>query len=1794
MADAELSLINKVELRLVVAKTDDRLSELLKVYLPPLLLKLNSPHASVRAKIVEVCQHINQRVRSSSIAFPVEALFTQFKNSEISADARMMRTFDLMYIQKGLDSLSAEEKNALIPKVLGGISSADPSHAPTLFKILLHLLKSWKPFDRGTTEADNIRVVYGFESNPDDAKFVASKFQDLFNLDLSIFRAADNSSADNFQSPGLNSDQIKFLTGNSLESFPGSDLFDAKLLGVRFLLNGGFTDSELYLPLLIASHDSRTEVINAAEGVFKKLKVDLEDPELVSVLYDMALGTSSPQVKPVIVSHVIQILSKSRLAANFKPRELIAVGFASEYRKTTQSVIQFIRWVSRETSDEKLQEFAADLINELIQWINSNGWPRMATRDTNLAALRSSSYEAIGSILKRSPQLMADLEYIKFLLDSLEMESIDIKPSVQEALSEALPGLNALSDESTNLLCRMLLKYFLSPAGDQGCRYIAVRYAVRATRYSNAIARLICIMGMSTENRADVIEEAKRGLHPYWFKLLNSQVGESMETNIDFPDFASLLAEINSLKDNLPSGPGSQTLHGIPYHVYSIAMTYLEQIIIMDSVKNKKTVIAVDDQWELNIENAIEIDENVRNLVKAHLNNALCNSESYTKFFNFLFDGMAENNNELSLVGRIYLRMLSLSPQAFVESQGTRVRSLISLLKSSKYSVVQVVANCLGIIATDVNSPTSEILKELTNDDDTDPRYLLASAYIIARLNLRGRLHDTPSDIREAVFGKVTAYFNKSNNLLDTDLGLESITQLSLFGVSSKQFLQNVRDKVLSLLKKDSENAFFAWGAMAACDKEARQDYINEIYANTNGKYPNLMLSSGEALVLSCSGWASELPKKYFDIASGTTAFLPAFEDDVLVKAISEVLVQCKNPKPILRKYSCTWMLSIVQYCGKLAAIQPFLEEMHLAFMRFLADRDDNTQELASRGLSIIYELGNSDLKERLVKGLVKSFTSESTYGLTSGSVDQDTQLFEPGVLNTGDGSISTYKDILSLASEVGDPSLVYKFMSLAGSSSLWASKRGAAFGLGSLMDKANFDQLFQTNEKLSSHIIPKLYRYRFDPNSSVQATMRGIWDTLLKDKTKAIDKYFFDILRELLKSMGDKEWRVRQASTAALGELLQTKRIADYQDYLEHIWKMSFRVLDDVKDSVRTAGLQLTRGLTTSLVRQVEVESGNSEKVAEKILSDLIPFLMGTSGLQSDSEDVQKFALNTLLKLCKKGGKALRAYIPDLVTEMLDLLSTLEPQAMNYLALNADKYGLTTEALDASRMASLRSSPMMEAIETMLDQADSELMSKLIPRLVKAMRKSVGLPSKLGISKVLVTMVVRNVYQISPYANELLAASRGQLTDRNDTVAQSYAISSGYLCRAASNEAVLEYVSFLKELFFASETDRNRLVSGTAVLAISSYASDKFSGLESEFLPFVYVAKHDNDESVSKNFERVWSDNTGGSGAVKLHLKEILILVSLHLKSRKWNIREVAAKSIADASGDFDEQNGANQDILAPLYDTLLQACSGKSWKGKEFVFESLVKLAIKTKKHVHGDLLRAIDKTAITEVSRRNKDYQVAVFEFYGLYAGAFTSEHIYDSLFSVADKYLGVEESTSSSESDEGEDKNMKGTLSNNSKKEQVRNKILKGVISGFSITDRDGNDITNQLLPKFVNYLNGVFSDERILPTWRTELVFIECTTQIIERLLSSKKSGDAMDSDLSTHVQSFLLNLWKTIMLHCAKDQNHEKVRIESARLARLLLQTFTGDNSQLLQSDIKELIASEVSPIVKKELEGIE
>ena len=63
--------------------------------------------------------------------------------------------------------------------------------------------------------------------------------------------------------------------------------------------------------------------------------------------------------------------------------------------------------------------------------------------------------------------------------------------------------------------------------------------------------------------------------------------------------------------------------------------------------------------------------------------------------------------------------------------------------------------------------------------------------------------------------------------------------------------------------------------------------------------------------------------------------------------------------------------------------------------------------------------------------------------------VEGETRVFEEGQLGEAPsgGSLSTYRELCSLATEMNQPDLLYTFMDLANHASALASSRGAAFG---------------------------------------------------------------------------------------------------------------------------------------------------------------------------------------------------------------------------------------------------------------------------------------------------------------------------------------------------------------------------------------------------------------------------------------------------------------------------------------------------------------------------------------------------------------------------------------------------------------------------------------------------------------------------------------------------------------------------------------------------------------------------
>ena len=198
--------------------------------------------------------------------------------------------------------------------------------------------------------------------------------------------------------------------------------------------------------------------------------------------------------------------------------------------------------------------------------------------------------------------------------------------------------------------------------------------------------------------------------------------------------------------------------------------------------------------------------------------------------------------------------------------------------------------------------------------------------------------------------------------------------------------------------------------------------------------------------------------------------------------------------------------------------------------------------------------------------------------------------------------------------------------------------------------------------------------------------------------------------------------------------------------------------------------------------------------------------FALGPSLLDHHTVTCLLTRSDTILRLAKTGNRSLLPFVPSLIERLLGLLSTLEPEAVNYLHLNASKYNLTTDTIDAARLKSVRSSPMMDAIEKCLDILDEDSMGTLTTHLESAIKHAVGMPSKVGCSRVLVSLSTRHSLMFRPYAGTFLKAIQKTVLDRNDAVSASYAAAAGYLSRLASDKEILQLEQFAQKLYFDVE----------------------------------------------------------------------------------------------------------------------------------------------------------------------------------------------------------------------------------------------------------------------------------------------------------------------------------------------------------------------------------------------------
>ncbi|MEE6507890.1 hypothetical protein FKM82_017224 [Ascaphus truei] len=1264
----------------------------------------------------------------------------------------------------------------------------------------------------------------------------------------------------------------------------------------------------------------------------------------------------STRVKLKIVPHLL----RSRLAAELFPANIQVVydglfGGNTNAKLRTLS-LQFVHHICTACPDSKMKPLGPMLLNGLTKLINEY------KEDPKLL---STAYSAVGKLASRMPQLFTkDLALVQQFFEAMRKEEPDVRLSIQEALSMMVGAYTNLEGAQLTLMEALVGSYLVKP--EVQVRQVAVKFASNVFAPDHIPSRYLLLL-TAGDPREEVHGEAQRALRT----LPAGKEKDSAPQKL--PSFPVMVSHImdkvsNRIKTQVKFVTTSSVLPFNP-------ATFLEIILYLRMCLAHSAGVTPTCQSLADMQDqAPALGRYIRELMSS---GSIAPASSSSKNEDLspveMYIGLLQQL--LSAVGGLpvmycLLEVVSVYPHKLAAKLVDKTDWIKGLMISNKIEMRELAAQLYAVVVSTV--PASELKSKLENliktaKDNHNPEAqhgsLLALGYLIgrylAKYNMRAfELQDmeqsepAPMSEQDEIIKTCTETIGLFLDNASPLLAIAAVTALGEIGrngplpipdegsgFTKQQLVESLQARIPSgkETNRAKERAIRTLGYFPVGDSNFpyQKKLLQGLMESVEAKQIELQFTVGEAITNAAVGTKSAAARDVWIITE--EEYTPPA--DVKVNdEVPWVLEQILNKyvvsvNPHIRQAACIWLLSLVKKLSTHQDIRSKLKEIQSAFISVLSENDELSQDVASKGLGLVYELGSEQDQQELVAMLVDTLMTGKR---AKHEVSGDTEVFQGTSLGkTPDGQgLSTYKELCSLASDLSQPDLVYKFMNLANHHAMWNSRKGAAFGFNVIATRAG-EQLVPFLPQL----VPRLYRYQFDPNTGIRLAMTSIWNALVTDKT-TVDKYLTEILQDLINNLTSNMWRIRESSCLALSDLLRGRQLEGVVDKLPEIWETLFRVQDDIKESVRKAAELALKNLSKVCIRMCEPTKGAS---GQRTIAVILPCLLD-KGMMSTVNEVRALSINTLVKISKNAGELLKPHAPKLIPALLESLSVLEPQVLNYLSLNATDQ--EKSAIDSARLSAAKSSPMMETINMCIQHLDVPVLGELVPRLCELIKSGLGLGTKGGCASVIVSLTTQCPQDLMPYSGKLMSALLNGLGDRNSVVQKSYAFALGHLVRTARDNSTEKLLQKLSTWYMEKEEPAYRTSCTLTVHAISRYSPDVLKNHSGVALPLAFLAMHavsDEEKEDSNLWKEVWQENVPGSigGGIRLYMKELIGITQKALQSPFWKMKAQGAAAIASIAK---QQTGSLvPPHLGMVVSTLLQGLPGKTWAGKEELIKAL-----------------------------------------------------------------------------------------------------------------------------------------------------------------------------------------------------------------------------------------------------------
>ncbi|XP_059902906.1 proteasome adapter and scaffold protein ECM29 [Gadus macrocephalus] len=1577
-AQDELNQLERVFLRLGHAETDDQLQDIISKFLPPVLLKLSSVQEGVRKKVMELLVHLNKRIKSRPrIQLPVETLLVQYQDP---AAASFVTNFTIIYIKMGYPRLEVDKQCELAPTLLTAMEGKPQPQQDSLMHLLIPTLyhmkypgdasKKASPFilmERPKTVQlllefmlEVLLMPYGFVLNESPTRPSPPSPQGG-----AVAGAAPGQGLPQ-PPPGMSVYAAKRVIGEA--QWSAEQLEQCKLGIVKFIEAEQVPEVETVVHLVVASSDTRHSVATAADLELKSKQsiVDWNNPLIINKMYKVYLGDIPLKTKGVAVKQelkhepvstrvklkILPHLLRSRLAAECFPANIQVVydGLfgASTNNKLLSLTLQFVHHICMVCPDSN-KPLGLMLLNGLTKLINEY------KEDPKLLCL---AYSAVGKLSSRMPQLFTkDIALVQQFFESMCKEESDVRLAIQEALSMMVGAYTNLQGALLNLMEALVAAYIVKP--EVQVRQVAMKFASTVFARDHVSSRYLLLLAAG-DPREEVAGEAQRALKIVPNKKSEKEGSKPMPS---FPDMVAYVQEKAAQRLKTPAKyiVGTATLPFNPSAFREI-MLYLRMCLAYSAGTTPLSKNLVDMQ-----DDAPAIGRYIHTLLTSDpqpLGSKGAESNPVHVYMDLL-------QQLLSAIGGIpvmycLLEVVSVCPEKLAPIFVEKIDWIKSLMNTNKEDMRELAAQLYAVVVStmsggELNTAVHNLVK-ITKDHhspETQHGAILALGYMVGRYMSKRKeyaIDDSPNkmetgvskdddDLVSLATKTIGCFLDNSSALLAvaacTALGEVGRNGSLLIPAEGEGFTKlSTVDNLLARIPsgketlKMKERSIQTLGSLPVGDGDFphQKKIIQGLMDSVEAKQVELQFTVGEAITSAAVGTSSgaardpwTCPEDEYSPPNNVKS------NDVVPWVLNAVLSRyIPSQNPHVRQAACIWLLSLVRKLGNHNEIKSHLKEIQTAFISILSDPDELSQDVASKGLGLVYEMGGEGDQQELVSTLVETLMTGKR---VKHAVSEDTEVFQGEALGKApDGQgLNTYKELCSLASDLNQPDLVYKFMNLANHHAMWNSRKGAAFGFNIIAAKAG-EQL----APFLPQLVPRLYRYQFDPNMAIRQAMTSIWDALVTDKT-LVDKYLKEILQDVISNLTNTTWRVRESSCLALNDLIRGRQADDIIDYLAEMWETLFRVLDDIKESVRKAADIALKTLSKVCARMCESTGTGAQRTVAVMLPTLLE-----KGIVSNVAEVRSLSIQTLVKISKTAGARLKPHAPRLIPALLEALSTLEPAVLNYLSLRATEQ--EKSAMDAARLSAAKSSPMMETINMCLQHLDVSVLGELVPRLCELLKSGVGLGTKGGCASVIVSLTVQCPQDLSPYSGKLMSALLSGIHDRSSVMQKAFAFALGHLVRTAKDSSVERLLLKLNTWYLEKEEPVYKSSCVLTLHAISHYSPDVLKGHAGLALPLAFLGMHqlpgpDEEQGESHDatlWSEVWQENVPGSfGGIRLYMTELITITQKALQSQSWKIKAQGAAAMATVAR---EQTGS---LVAPhlglVLTALLNGLAGRTWAGKE-----------------------------------------------------------------------------------------------------------------------------------------------------------------------------------------------------------------------------------------------------------------